>query len=53
MCGLRYLLALEHTVVGGVCGLQSREDVAVQCAVQGELSHTRAGEDALELQDVA
>ena len=41
--GRRYLLALEHAVVRGVGGLQGREDVAVQRAVQGELPHTRAG----------
>ena len=51
--GLHYLLALEHAVVCGVGGLQGREDVAVQRAVQGELSNTRAGEDAFKLQDVA
>ena len=50
---ISYLLALEHAVVGGVGGLQSRQDVAVQRAVQGELPHTRAREDALKLQDVA
>lgn len=48
-----HLLALLDVIFPGVCGLQRREDVSVQGAVQSQVLQAGQGQDAVPHQDVA
>lgn len=48
-----YLLALWNIIFPSICGLQCREDVSIQSAVQSQIPQTGTGQDAFPLQDVA
>lgn len=50
---LSHLLALLDVVLPGVGGLQRREDVSVQGAVQSQVLQAGQGQDAIPHQDVA
>lgn len=50
---LSYLLALANVFSPGLCGLECREHVSVESAVQSQIPQTGGGQNTFPLQDIA